>query len=135
MTASLPALESTDSLIRPCWMYSTSVAGSPCEKMTADRPYFAIVRETPAESRKVCRSNVGNAALIGGASRFLVGAVFFALGGLFIGFFTITSRRFRMDRQLADRRAHLVHLLLKLRHPFQLNGELAVDLFDLAFDS
>src|SRR6186713_329249 len=51
ITASRPVFDSTESLTSPSWMYITSVAGSPWEKITRRPGYFAITRLTPDESR------------------------------------------------------------------------------------
>jgi len=53
-----PALETTDSLTPPFWMYSTLPPASPCENMVADRRYRTTFLATPAESRNACASKV-----------------------------------------------------------------------------
>src|SRR4051812_20789048 len=62
-TASLPVLDSTDSLTPPCWMYRTSSQRSPCEKITSDRLYSTIFFASPAEARKDCALNGSTRAL------------------------------------------------------------------------
>jgi hypothetical protein len=57
-TASLPDLDSTDSLMPPDWMYITCPAGSPWVKTAWARLYWTTLRAIPDESRKACASKV-----------------------------------------------------------------------------
>src|ERR1700691_5262818 len=58
-TASLPASFTTESRTPPFWMYNTSLAESPCEKIVSFFRNSVTFRATPAESRNTWGSKAG----------------------------------------------------------------------------